>query len=99
MLRVQAPEPSMDTPRLQRLSVTMGAVRELLVQEMRASGAGLELVAHTPHQFYISRYPMGREATVSWGGPELIFTNNWPATCFRIVRSTSSWPRASTAAT
>lgn len=40
MLRVQAPEPSMDTPRLQRLSVTMGAVRELLVQEMRASGAG-----------------------------------------------------------
>ena len=28
--------------------------------------AGLELQAHTPHEFYISRYPMGREATVSW---------------------------------
>lgn len=41
--------------------------------------AGLELDAHTPHAFYIDRYPMGREATVSWGGPELIFTNNWPA--------------------
>jgi vancomycin resistance protein YoaR len=41
--------------------------------------AGLELVAHTPHQFYISRYPMGREATVSWGGPELIFRNDWAA--------------------
>lgn len=41
--------------------------------------AGLELVTHTPHQFYISRYPVGREATVSWGGPELIFRNNWPA--------------------
>jgi vancomycin resistance protein YoaR len=41
--------------------------------------AGLRLDAHQPHQFYISRYPMGREATVSWGGPELIFTNNWPA--------------------
>ncbi len=41
--------------------------------------AGLELIAHTPHQFYISRYPMGREATVSWGGPELIFRNDWPA--------------------
>lgn len=41
--------------------------------------AGLELVAHTPHQFYISRYPMGREATVSWGGPELVFRNDWDA--------------------
>ena len=41
--------------------------------------AGLELIAHTPHQFYISRYPMGREATVSWGGPELVFRNDWPA--------------------
>jgi vancomycin resistance protein YoaR len=40
--------------------------------------AGLRLVAHTPHSFYISRYPMGREATISWGGPELVFENNWP---------------------
>ena len=28
--------------------------------------AGLELIEHTPHEFYISRYPTGREATVSW---------------------------------
>lgn len=41
--------------------------------------AGLELIQSTPHSFYISRYPMGREATVSWGGPELIFRNDWPA--------------------
>jgi vancomycin resistance protein YoaR len=41
--------------------------------------AGLDLVAHTPHQFWISRYPPGREATVSWGGPELIFDNDWDA--------------------
>jgi vancomycin resistance protein YoaR len=41
--------------------------------------AGLELIAHTPHDFYISRYPMGREATVSWGGPELVFRNDWQA--------------------
>ena len=40
---------------------------------------GLTLVAHTPHSFYISRYPMGREATISWGGPELVFANNWNA--------------------
>ena len=31
--------------------------------------AGLQLVESRPHSFYISRYPMGREATVSWGGP------------------------------
>jgi vancomycin resistance protein YoaR len=41
--------------------------------------AGLRLDAHQAHQFYISRYPRGREATVSWGGPELIFTNDWDA--------------------
>ncbi len=35
--------------------------------------SGLALVAHTPHEFWISRYPRGREATVSWGGPELVF--------------------------
>jgi vancomycin resistance protein YoaR len=31
--------------------------------------AGVQIVTHEPHEFYISRYPMGREATVSWGGP------------------------------
>jgi vancomycin resistance protein YoaR len=41
--------------------------------------AGLELVEHTPHSIYIDRYPMGREATISWGGPELIFRNDWNA--------------------
>jgi vancomycin resistance protein YoaR len=40
---------------------------------------GLELVEHQPHSLYISRYPLGREATISWGGPELIFRNDWPA--------------------
>lgn len=41
--------------------------------------AGLEIETHMPHTFYISRYPLGREATVSFGGPELIFVNDWPA--------------------
>jgi vancomycin resistance protein YoaR len=41
--------------------------------------AGVRIVTHQPHQFYISRYPMGREATVSWGGPEMIWKNDWPA--------------------
>jgi vancomycin resistance protein YoaR len=47
--------------------------------------SGLSLVAHTPHEFWISRYPRGREATVSWGGPELVFTNNWNAPLVMLV--------------
>ncbi len=35
-----------------------------------------EDVTHRPHSFYFSRYPEGREATVSWGGPELVFKND-----------------------
>ena len=50
--------------------------------------AGLRLVDHTPHSFYISRYPMGREATISWGGPELVFQNDWPAPV--VVRLTAT---------
>lgn len=41
--------------------------------------AGLDLVEHTPHEFFISRYPMGREATISWGSPDLVIRNSWPA--------------------
>lgn len=52
--------------------------------------AGVELVAHQPHQFYISRYPMGREATVSWGGPELVWKNDWPAAVLVDVSTTDT---------
>ena len=40
--------------------------------------AGLRDITHTPHSYYISRYPVGREATVSYPAPELIFQNNEP---------------------
>jgi vancomycin resistance protein YoaR len=52
--------------------------------------AGLELLEHSPHSFYISRYPMGREATISWGGPELIFRNDWSAPIQIRARATNS---------
>ncbi|WP_217922004.1 VanW family protein [Miltoncostaea oceani] len=41
--------------------------------------AGLRIVSHTPHEFWIPRYPAGREATISWGGPELVLKNDWPS--------------------
>lgn len=52
--------------------------------------SGIKLVEHRAHQFYISRYPMGREATISWGGPELIFKNDWPAAILMTVEATDS---------
>jgi vancomycin resistance protein YoaR len=42
--------------------------------------AGLDVTARTNHSIYISHYPKGRDATVSWGGPEFRFRNdtaNW----------------------
>jgi vancomycin resistance protein YoaR len=52
--------------------------------------AGLRLIAHTPHSFYISRYPKGREATISWGGPELILQNDWPAPLLFRMKTTAT---------
>lgn len=40
--------------------------------------SGLKDIAHSPHSFYISRYPPGREATVSFPQPALIFENDTP---------------------
>ncbi len=37
--------------------------------------AGLEDVTHTPHSYYISRYPAGREATIYDGAIDLAFRN------------------------
>jgi vancomycin resistance protein YoaR len=40
--------------------------------------AGMTDVAHTPHSFYISRYPPGREATVFEGAIDMRFRNDSP---------------------
>lgn len=57
--------------------------------------AGFEDVEHHPHSFYIDRYPVGREATVSWGLLDLRFRNNTPYGAVVqsfIARSTPSSP-------
>ena len=38
---------------------------------------GLPIVERHNHSFYISHYPMGRDATVSWGGPDFKFRTTW----------------------
>jgi vancomycin resistance protein YoaR len=50
--------------------------------------AGLEDVEHKPHSYYISRYPAGREATVSFPEPDLTFRNDSPHGV--LIRATST---------
>lgn len=38
--------------------------------------AGVRLVEHGAHSFYIERYPEGREATVAWGALDLRWVND-----------------------
>lgn len=40
--------------------------------------SGLPVVERRNHSFYIDHYPKGRDATVSWGGPDLKFRNDTP---------------------
>ena len=37
---------------------------------------GLPIDDRQNHSFYISHYPMGRDAAVSWGGPDFAFVND-----------------------
>ena len=37
---------------------------------------GLPILDRRNHSFYISHYPLGRDAAVSWGGPDLAFRND-----------------------
>ncbi|HEY3318754.1 MAG TPA: VanW family protein [Coriobacteriia bacterium] len=38
--------------------------------------SGFPVLERTNHSFYISHYPKGRDATVSWGGPDLRWKND-----------------------
>ncbi|MBN2247318.1 MAG: VanW family protein [Coriobacteriia bacterium] len=40
--------------------------------------SGLPVVERRNHSQYISHYPKGRDATVSWGGPDFKFQNDTP---------------------
>jgi vancomycin resistance protein YoaR len=40
--------------------------------------SGLKDVQHTPHSYYISRYPPGRESTVSYPEPDFRFQDDAP---------------------
>jgi vancomycin resistance protein YoaR len=69
-----------------------GGVSQLATTTFNAAYfAGLDLVEHHAHSFYISRYPEGREATVAWGFKDLRFRNDSPQGIF----VTTSWTTGS----
>jgi len=56
-----------------------GGVSQVVTTTFNAAFfAGLKDVEHQPHSYYISRYPVGREATVVWGSVDLKFQNTTP---------------------
>ena len=61
-----------------RLEVDFGGgVSQLVTTVFNAAFfAGLEVVEHNPHSFYISRYPEGRESTIAWGVKDLRIRND-----------------------
>jgi hypothetical protein len=38
--------------------------------------AALDDINHKPHSIYFSRYPLGREATLGWTSPDVVFLND-----------------------
>lgn len=52
--------------------------------------AGLEILEHNPHSFYISRYPEGRESTIAWGFKDLRVRNDSDHAVFITTGYTSS---------
>ncbi len=75
-----------------RLEVDFGGgVSQLATTTFNAAYfAGLEIVEHNPHSFYISRYPEGRESTVAWGYKDVRFRNDSPHGVFVTTSYTDS---------
>lgn len=56
-----------------------GGVSQLATTTFHAAYlAGLEVVEQRPHSIYFDRYPVGAEATVSWGNFDMRFANDTP---------------------
>src|SRR3954452_7365529 len=57
-------------------SIGAGACQTATTIFNAAFEAGLHVTERHNHSWYISHYPLGRDATVSWGGPDLVFKND-----------------------
>jgi hypothetical protein len=63
----------------QTISVVGGGVSQVATTFFNAVWfSGHRIITHQPHSQYFERYPPGREATISWGGPDVVIENNSP---------------------
>jgi hypothetical protein len=70
------------------ISVVGGGVSQIATTFFNAAWfSGIELVTHRPHSIYFTRYPPGREATISWNSIDTVVRNDTP---FPITVRTSS---------
>lgn len=60
--------------------------------------AGLPVVERRPHSFYIDHYPMGRDATVSYGSVDFKFRNDTDTVLLLTVQATDNSVKVSLAA-
>ena len=61
------------------ISVVGGGVSQMATTFFNAVWfSGHRIITHQPHSQYFERYPPGREATISWGGPDVVIENNSP---------------------
>ena len=61
------------------ISVVGGGVSQMATTFFNAVWySGHRIITHRPHSQYFERYPPGREATISWGGPDVVIENDSP---------------------
>lgn len=61
------------------ISVVGGGVSQLATTFMNAAWfSGVELITHRPHSQYFTRYPPGREATITWNTLDTVVRNDSP---------------------
>lgn len=61
------------------ISVVGGGVSQIATTFFNAVWfSGHRIITHQPHSQYFERYPPGREATISWGGPDVVIENDSP---------------------
>lgn len=68
-----------------------GGISQLTTTAFNAAFfAGYPYLEFKPHSFYFDRYPMGREATLSWTYPDLAFRNDTSTPAFIAADATAT---------
>jgi vancomycin resistance protein YoaR len=73
------------------ISVVGGGVSQMGTTFVNAAWfAGIRIHEFTPHSLYFTHYPMGREATISWGTLDVVVENDSPHAIMVLTAHTDS---------